>query len=304
MIIRTVTGLLVILASCKAKSEDPALIGELTDNLEVSTRLIKASTALSFDVLWNRTLEPEYQQRAMIWEPKARKLRIYTTSLILYIDTLKAGIRETKNKDQSREWDKEQGRLLFNRLDEYRKLTLSIDPELSGMLTSKGLFNDFRQLSPSEFQSVYFAGSKDRRLAHLVKLENQVRVTENRVVSFCYENTGTLDGYGFYSSFSAIIGQSANIVSPGSEIEIVAGIGSFSRSAMPLIWVDGKKVPLADDGPARFKFNASPKPGNYRTEVMIHFIDQEGRKQQLKKTLEYTVADILLPEVEKTSGSE
>ncbi len=291
IMIRTAVILMFVISSCKTKQDDPILIEALTNSLEVSSKLISGSTALTLEVLQNRTMKPEYQERAVVWEPKAVKVKRQTEALILFIDTLRKATNELQKETKSTVADTARGRLLFERLAEYKRNILSIDSQLNDVLDRDGyLFRDFRNSSPAKFQSFYFEGSKKTRYTHFTMLANQIRVTENRAVNFCYENTGSLDGYGFYSTFTAIIGQSTAITSPGKEIEIVAGIGSFSRAAIPTVWIDGKKVPLADDGPARLTFKAPSKPGNYKSKVVIIFTDQEGIKQEISKTLEFTVA--------------
>ena len=73
-------------------------------------------------------------------------------------------------------------------------------------------------------------------------------------------------------------------------MEIMAGVGAFSKAAKPEIAFGGNTIPIDESGVAIYKFKASGTPGKYKVSVKITYIDQEGKEQMLSKDVEYTVA--------------
>lgn len=76
---------------------------------------------------------------------------------------------------------------------------------------------------------------------------------------------------------------------PGDKMEITAGVGAFSKAALPAITINGQLVPLAADGAAHLPMTASSSKGNHTVAVSIKYKDQEGMDQTVTKNIEYTV---------------
>ena len=72
----------------------------------------------------------------------------------------------------------------------------------------------------------------------LSKFQNDVKTSENRVVAFCHEQVGKVTVR--FDTYAAIIGQSSNYLMPGQEMDITAGVGAFSKAAIPSITIDGQ----------------------------------------------------------------
>ena len=115
----------------------------------------------------------------------------------------------------------------------------------------------------------------------------QARIMENKLLLFCVAKC-PMNSFVF-DSYSAIIGQSSTVVGIGEEIEIVAGVGAFSRKANPVITIDGTPVLIADDGVAYFRFKGETIPGKYSRTAVIRFKDIAGREQVIEKEVKYTV---------------
>ena len=120
----------------------------------------------------------------------------------------------------------------------------------------------------------------------LSKFQNDVKTSENRVVAFAHEQVGKVAVR--FDTYTAIVGQSTNYAMPGQEIEIMAGVGAFSKAAQPQITINGQGAALGEDGAARMQ-SCRWWIGAHSVPVTIGYIDQEGKPQTITKTVEYTV---------------
>jgi gliding motility-associated protein GldM len=75
---------------------------------------------------------------------------------------------------------------------------------------------------------------------------------------------------------------------PGQEVEIMAGVGAFSKAAQPQIIINGQGIGLGEDGQAKLKMQGGSL-GKHSIPVVIRFKDQDGKDQTINKTVEYTV---------------
>src|SRR5947209_14043272 len=113
-------------------------------------------------------------------------------------------------------------------------------------------------------------------LTMLSKFQNDVKTSENRVVAFCHEQVGKVTVR--FDTYAAVIGQNTNYVMPGQDIEITAGVGAFSKAALPQITINGQTSALGEDGAAHAKF-AGGGIGNHSIPVHIVYKDQDGKEQ-------------------------
>jgi gliding motility-associated protein GldM len=120
----------------------------------------------------------------------------------------------------------------------------------------------------------------------LSKFQNDVKTSENRVVAFAHEQVGKV--IVRFDSYTAIVGQNSNYIMPGQEIEIMAGVGAFSKAAQPQITINGQGVALGTDGAARVKF-AGGGVGEHSVPITIRFVDQDGKSQSITENVKYTV---------------
>ena len=75
---------------------------------------------------------------------------------------------------------------------------------------------------------------------------------------------------------------------PGQELEITAGVGAFSKAALPTITIGNTVVPIGEDGAARTKL-AAGAVGTRSVPVRITYTDQDGKQQIIEEKVEYTV---------------
>jgi hypothetical protein len=129
--------------------------------------------------------------------------------------------------------------------------------------------------------------SQDRYSVFFAQLHHNILLYDNRILALLSEQVPRYNDH--YYSFSAIVGQSSNVLAPGEFIEINAGMGRFDRQKNPAIMINGKKVELEEDLQAKLKIRVSEKPGQYSIPVTIEFTDQDGIKQTVAKEVTYKV---------------
>jgi gliding motility-associated protein GldM len=288
-------------------------LSETNKTLAVSTRTVMGS----FEDKLN---DPKTHDKAAQWYPKAQTATSASKSLFDYIEGMKqqilknAGFDPTKKKDglpdSTYKEDNQdvathymieegKGQELFNRLKAYREQMVSLGHSGAGD-SAKDLSKDISELVKQINLETprTKAGAKDWQTAYfhmvptvaaitiLSKFQNDVRTTENRVVSLLHEQVGKVEVR--YDKFAAIVGQSTNYVMPGQEIEINAGVGAFSSAAAPTISINGTGAPLGPDGQAKLKVQGGGL-GKHTVPVVISFKDQDGIMQTVRKDVEYTV---------------
>jgi len=87
-----------------------------------------------------------------------------------------------------------------------------------------------------------------------------------------------------------LISQNSNILSPGSSLEIRAGVGYFSTKTSPEITINNKTIPLLDSGYALYKIKVPEKEGFYQFPVYTKFLNlNTGKIEIIKKDIKYTV---------------
>lgn len=282
-------------------------------SLDTTNRTINQSTSTIMASLQEKMTQSESAEKARIWYPKAQKAQELTKELNAYIDGLKAqimkeaGFDPAKNGDSTFKEDNQdiatrimveqgKGKELYAKLDQYKKQMAAIDPSLASEVNTY-----LKQIDLSvphtksgghgggnnTWETVYFRMVPTvAATTMLTKFQNDVRTAENRTVALFHEQVGKV--VVRYDNFTAIVGQSSNYIMPGQEIEIMAGVGAFSKAAQPQISIAGRGAALGDDGAARMKV-AGGGLGRHSIPVVISFKDQDGKPQTITKNIEYTV---------------
>ena len=121
---------------------------------------------------------------------------------------------------------------------------------------------DYKTQSSAEFVKTFFnkipaVGG----MAVLSKFENDVKVNENMFITYCINQT--YFGFCGYSTYVPLIRQSSNYLKAGDNLEITAGIGSFSVECRPEFTIDGKVNQVDENGIVNYKFKTPSKAGEY-----------------------------------------
>jgi gliding motility-associated protein GldM len=278
------------------------------DNSLTSTnKTINTSTQTILASLDEKRREPATAVKAEYWYPKAQSAQALSKDLNDYIQTLKNKIMtaagyDPANGDTTYKLedldiatriminDKE-GPKLKQKLEEYKAKLLAIDPliaqEFKNTLQVNTAMPAVQDKSNNTWELAYFHMVPTvASITILSKFQNDVKTSENKVVAFCHEQVGKVQVR--FDTYTAIVGQSSNYVMPGQEVEIMAGVGAFSKAAQPLISINGQSVGLGEDGQAKLKMLGGGL-GKHSIPIVIRFKDQDGKDQIINKSIEYTV---------------
>ena len=77
-------------------------------------------------------------------------------------------------------------------------------------------------------------------LTILSKFQNDVKTSENKVVSFCHEKVGKVEV--IQDAYAAIAIANTTNDLPGQEIEITAGVGGFSKADISDNYIGGQNI--------------------------------------------------------------
>ena len=297
---------LTALLALNVSSEILNAFKTVNKSLENTNATVNTSTTAILKSLQDKMRTPETAERANKWYPKAQQAQEFSAQIYNYIQSKKdelikmaGGNVEKKNfKADNLDFatrmfvDKGEGKKLLQMLSEYKVNILEkIDPKIdSAFRTSLPIDLEIpktQSKSNKTWERAYFHMVPTvAALTILSKFQNDVKTTENRVVQFCHEQVGKVEV--IFDTYAAIIGQNSTYLMPGQELVIDAGVGAFSKAALPTITIGGQNAPIGPDGKATVKMQAGGV-GSRSVPVRISFKDQNGVQQTIEKNVEYTV---------------
>jgi gliding motility-associated protein GldM len=266
--------------------------------LKSNTNIDSGNDAL-FSSLKAKTTESGVDKEKLAkWTGHANEAKKLSDELFNYIEGLKKelktasglklkdGVEEFKMDDlnaSSRLMDNQKkGKELDDKLKAYRAAMLAIDPELN---------DEFKNTLAVEVDNTKDATTPSFRMMPTVaavtllsKFQNNVKNAENQVVTACHNKVGQVKI--IYDQFKPIIGTSSTYLMPGEEMEVTAGIGSFSKDAAPTITINGVSQSANSDGVAIRKF---PVSGSGSVNVTMTYTKPDGTKGTETKSIPYTV---------------
>jgi hypothetical protein len=270
--------LIILTTACVDKKDDERTIQALSESLQNSWTTINNFTGQRMLSLEEKLEKPETRSQAIIWKMKADKVREYFSQLS----------RQIENSKSLKKLPDSVSNQLHDRLTSIRLEMQKIDSGFRSNLWRDPFLKQIHTTSKTSFRS-WFDQSSILTLSNLLRIQHGVAIIENKLVGYCYENVGLVDGEDSYTSYSAIVGQSSKYIRPGEEIEILAGMGKFDLSAKPRFIFNGQEYLPGEHATAIYKFKAPRTPGNYKVDVVIQYTDVEGKKQSMTKKVEYTV---------------
>jgi len=114
-----------------------------------------------------------------------------------------------------------------------------------------------------------------------------------KCATYCLESIAYHDGCD--SGPNLIIAQNPQVVLPDASITIGFGVGIFpyrNRYKMEVAVNDSPFKPL-QNGIENIVVKAERKAGHYKVPMVIKYVDQDGKRQEIRKVVEYTVVDTL-----------
>src|SRR5687768_6019562 len=184
------------------------------DNSLIATnKTIHLSTDQVMTSLNDQKADPQTMAKATIWYPKAEQARVATKEVYDYIQTLRmkilseAGFDPKANGDSSFKADnldiatrimveEGEGKKLLAKLEAYKKKLYDIDPLIAAEFKNSLQVNT--TIPPTQdkatgktWESAYFHMVPTvAAITILSKFQNDVKTSENKVVTFCHEQVG------------------------------------------------------------------------------------------------------------------
>jgi len=279
----------------------------VNNSLETTNATVNKSTETILKSLNDKRLDPSTAEKANLWYPKAEMAISHAKGIYSYIQDLKGQILKAADgdiNDKTKKFkednldiatrlmvDKGEGKKLYTALSKFKTDILAIDPEIQKEFATTLPINldkpDTKNKGNNSWEAAYFRMVPTvAALTMLSKFQNDVKTTENRVVAFCHNKVGEV--VVRFDSYAAIIGQSSNYLMPGQKLTINAGVGAYSKAALPVISIGNKPVSLDEKGVAKSEFDAGTI-GQHTIPVHIEYVDQDGKKQVIDEKIEYTV---------------
>lgn len=250
----------IFFVGCKNKVDDK-LEKEIIKTLEENNKILNISNKeieSSFDILLQR---PQTKEKAKIW---FRKTKIADTLLNQFLNSIDS--LDSTSPDLN---------LLFNSYIRYiEKIDNWSNEEL------KDAFEKFKLNENNK-------GKSNKLEKEIYK--NKASIIRNMFNKYCLLQIGSTDGEGFYDSFSVITAQNSTHFKPNENLEITAGVASFSKASKPRITIAGRIIPLNDDAVAEYKINVGNKIGTFKKLVKISFTKPDGTLGTSTKEIIYTV---------------
>jgi gliding motility-associated protein GldM len=273
--------------------------------LDNANNVLVANNNAIYSSFAEKISDPKTKAKAEIWKPKADQAQQLAKTAYDRIEQLKVRIRDAAgykpgedsvsyeaNLDAAtRVMDTDgEGRKLHDELKKLKQDLLNIDPEINKEFANK-LPIDLT-VPPSttgnknnSWTTNYFHMTPAiAAITILNKFQNDVKNSENQIVSFCHNKIGEVavrfDKYGFVG------GLSSSYLMPGEKLKVYAALGATSSGAAPQIIINGRPVAANPDGIAETEFAVG---GSGAADVVIKYVDQDGVPREIKKRLDYTV---------------
>jgi gliding motility-associated protein GldM len=298
---------LTALLALNVSSEILNAFKTVNNSLITSNAQTNVSTGQIFKSLTDKMSKPEYADKAKIWQPIAKDIVDYANDANAKIETMKmelmvaaggsktdgSGFKDDQLDAATRVFVKKgRGKELLQLLKDFKDKVLKRDTAINAQFATSLPINTDKPKSTTgdkrkNWEESYFHMVPTiAALTILSKFQNDIKVSENKVVTFCHQKVGEVEVQ--QDAFAALAVANANYVLPGQEIEVTAGVGGFSTKVSPQISINGTGVPLDADGAAHYKFKAGAL-GSHSIPVNITYTDQNGIKQNVLKTIPYTV---------------
>ncbi len=286
-------------------------------SLMIATAQAENQNTQAFRFFEDYSKLPEKRDQAAYYEQLAKKAKTLSDEVYDYIQGLKEELKKEsglkKNEKGEEEYntdnldaatrllvgegdgDNGKGKELLAKLKTYKDQLLQINDSMKAEIEN-GLPIDLTLPQPSEstpakaktnWSYLYFHMTPTiAAVTILSKFQNDIRNSEAKAVEYFLKKVGSLPNPP--TDQSVIVLGSATKLYPGDELTITAGVGAFSKTALPNVSVDGASASVNDKGVAEYKLTAG-SPGTYSKRVTVTYKDLKGVTQTETKVVDYTV---------------
>jgi gliding motility-associated protein GldM len=302
---------LTALLALNVSSEILNAFKTVNNSITNANAVVDAKNASTFQSFEEKLKDSKTAEKAALWYPKAQQAQKLSDDMSKYIDELKSRLKtESKGENIGKAGEKfsednldastrmlvegKDGKELEKRLIEYKKQMLEIIPENKAEF-EKSLPLDMSvpksqtgSLTSKDWSSAYFHMTPTiAALTILSKFQNDVKNSEAQIVDYAHKEIGQVKV--IFDAFQAFAGTNSNYLMPGQELEITAGIGAFSKAALPSVSVNGSNIPLGADGAAVYKTTVNGA-GEHTVNVVVNYTDPStGKPATATRVVKYTV---------------
>lgn len=271
-----------------------------------SNASIEGSNKTLFQSLEDKLKDATTREKTEIWKPRADKAKELSEKVLAkleeYKDAVKrnAGYNPEKGINDFKEDHLDAATRLFitegkgpemkKMLEDYKSQLSSISPEIATEFKDKLPIDlstpPSKTGSNNTWEYSYFHMTPAiAAITMLSKFENDVKNAENQVITYCHNQIGAV--VLRMDKAAVLIGQNSNYLMPGQDLEVTAGVGSYSSQGGTSISIGGANVPVVD-GVGTYKTKASGS-GPKTLSVTVNYKDQDGKVQTKTVPVEYTV---------------
>lgn len=266
-----------------ANEKDDETFQAFDETLIQCNKLLRTQTGILIEELIRKTKDPRTAYKAEIIKPKAVEINIRTDSLLTEIDSIKnffnRGLVLPTLEINS----------LSNKINTHIKfLRDSLFEKSYSAEWQHWLSDQPSQIQTEKLKYHLATKSKGKFNVHLSRIQNILIQMELRTITWC--NLQTMSLHESYDAFNAIIGQNAKVLRVGDSLEIVAGIGEFSKKPAQFV-INGKVIETNKMGMAAYKQKTGQKPGTYSIPVIISYQNLDGEMMKRTFDIEYTLVD-------------
>ena len=299
---------LTALLALNVSSEILNAFKTVNNSLEETNRVVNQSTADVMTSLKEKMNDAGTRAKAEIWLPKAEQIQKLTAELNNYIQGLKDNILKEAGADYSKHTKSDsaykddnldiatrlmvehgEGKKLLASLNKYKDDILKLDPAITTEFSKSIPIHlekpKTQNRGNNTWEAAYFRMVPTvAALTILSKFQNDVKTTENKVVTFCHEQVGKVTFR--FNKYEPIVGQNSQVLLAGQDLEIRAGLAAFNSDQKPTITIGGAVVPLDDKGMAIWKQKVN---STGKIVVNVKFRNQDGVEENKPYEVNYTV---------------
>lgn len=280
-------------------------------SLENSNTNLSTANAGLYTSLADKQKDPKQnQEKVQFWLANANKVKSLSDAMSTYIDGLKADLKKEadlrmktvdgKQVEEFREDNldaatrlfdvKGKGTELENKLKQYKQDILAINPEIKAAFENSLPIDvtppKSQEGTVKNFTQTYFHMTPTvAALTMLSKFQNNIKNSENQVVTYCHNKIGAVEVHMDKSTI--LVGQNSNYLMPGQELVITAGVGAYSSTTKSSLTVNGSPINMVN-GQGEYKTTVSGA-GDHTVEVSGTFIGEDGKPVPVKQQIKYTV---------------
>lgn len=244
---------------------------------------------------------PLTSEKAIPLEIRIKRIVKFTNAANEQVKNLRGQLNKERNSNPertsvSRDWAQQAGKL-YIQFTQFRDSVFNIywplRTEFSRDFSLFGTGMDSLIQSDEDLSELLRSASYPAAFSFLSNARFNVLAAGLKCAAFCLESIAV--HHDCDSGPNLIIAQNPQVVLPGTFVTMGFGVGIFPYGNRYQMEVSVENGPwrLLQNGIESIQVKAEEKPGHYKVPFAIRYLDQDGKRQELKKWIGYTVMDTL-----------